>query len=162
MAYRRPLRSFRLVASADAAPRPTRPAIKHAASVKGAGALMVARLAQKTRFADPALVAKWPALVGDDIAAMARPGRLSPGRSDRSLDVHVGDGAAATHIRFHESLIISRLAAYFGPGVVTRLKILAVNERLSRHPTDGNMADNAGAETPPSPVGLGRFRGGTS
>jgi len=130
----------------DAAFRPveTKPAMKAPPRVARAGAHILAHLARKTRFADPALIARWPALVGADMASLCRPGRLSGGARDRTLTLHVSDGAAAASVEFAAGDLLARLEGYFGPGVVGRVKIV----------------QSGGEAAAPARTGLSRFRKG--
>ena len=58
-------------------PRSTRPARSAAPAIARAGASVFADLAKRTKFMDPALAERWPALAGEKIAALARPAAAS-------------------------------------------------------------------------------------
>lgn len=154
--------------------RDTKP-VRRAAPQAGAKAgLIVAKIAQKTRFADPGLVNAWSSIVGREIAGLCRPGKISGRRSDRTFEVHVAGGAAATAVGFEKATIIDKLNAYYGPGSVGRLHIRQTaatrgdDDRQTQKPMSVEPAQSR--ETPPSSKqgetnsrkpagGLSRFRG---
>ena len=115
----------------------TRPVRSGPPPLGKAGRLLMGRLAQKTRYADPGLLMRWGDIVGAEFAALTRPGRMSPGRSDRSLEIMTPDGAAAAKVAFHEGALLDRLATYFGPGVVTRLKVTHAGAGQGGEPASG-------------------------
>ena len=123
----------------------TKPQRRASPRVGSFSAMLIGRLAQKTRFVDPGLAARWPEIVGGATADLCRPGRLSGGKKDRTLEVYVRDGAAAHEISFHEAAVIEKLNGFFGPGVIGRLTI--------------KQADGGDAPSAPS-GGLGRFLSG--
>lgn len=61
----------------------------------------------------------WPDLVGEQIAAHARPAGLRDG----VLTVAVPDPAWATQLRFLEADLVRRIADAFGPDEVTRVEV---------------------------------------
>ncbi len=65
------------------------------------------------------LFASWPSLVGEAVAAHARPRSLHHG----ALVVVVDDPAWATQLRWLEADLVNRLAEVAGEGEVTRLHI---------------------------------------
>ncbi len=65
------------------------------------------------------LFASWPSLVGETVAAHARPRSLHHG----TLVVVVDDPAWATQLRWLEADLLNRLAEVAGEGEVTRLHI---------------------------------------
>jgi hypothetical protein len=69
------------------------------------------------------LIAEWDAIIGADLAAEARPDRLTfpPGeRRDGTLRLKVGP-AVALELQHREPLIIERINAFFGYRAVARL-----------------------------------------
>ena len=131
------------------APVETRPARRPPPMVREQVSMIIARLAQRTRYMDPGLAARWADIAGDEFAALCRPGRLSGGAKDRALEVFAADGAAAARLKFHEGDLIRRLRAYFGPDVVTRISI----KQTDNTPTDAAPRSSGGG-------GLSRFRNG--
>ncbi|MBI1393499.1 MAG: DUF721 domain-containing protein [Alphaproteobacteria bacterium] len=129
--------------------------VRQAAPAAGGFAnMIIARLAQKTRFVDPGLLARWPTLVGKDVAGVCRPGRLLGSGVGRTMEIHVADGAAAALAQFRHDDIVDRLNAYFGQGVVARLSVRQVG---------GSAPGTSPTGTPPqasAPRGLSRFRDG--
>lgn len=63
--------------------------------------------------------ARWDELVGEDIAAHAKPVQLSGGE----LTVRAESTAWATQLRLLQRQLIARLAGKLGDGVVTRIKV---------------------------------------
>ena len=116
-------------------------------SVKGFTEKIVADLARTTGYAPPELVARWSEIAGDELQSICRPGRITSGAAQRTLEVFVTNGAAATRVNFQSGLLLERLSAFLGPGVVTHLKVVQ---------TGGNHPSTPGA----TPKGLGRFRAG--
>lgn len=66
-----------------------------------------------------AVFGRWPALVGEQVAAHAKPLRLRHG----SLSIAVDDPVWATQIRWLESDLVARLTEALGPGVVERIEV---------------------------------------
>ncbi|MEO0697027.1 MAG: DUF721 domain-containing protein [Pseudomonadota bacterium] len=88
---------------------------------------ILARVARSTRYVDPTLAEKWPDIVGADISAICRPGRLSGGRQGRTLEIHVNSSAAAAAVEFNERAIIDSLNEYYGPGVIGHVRVQRVS-----------------------------------
>jgi len=82
-----------------------------------------ADLARRTRYVDPALIEAWPALVGAEIAGLCRPGRLSGGRTGRTLELIAPNGAAAARVQFEAEAIRRRLNDYLGPGAIGHISL---------------------------------------
>lgn len=104
--------------------RPTRPARNAAPQVSRFGAALLAGLAKKTKYVDPALADRWPLLAGEKLAALSRPGRLTGHGSGKTLEIHVPNGAAAAAAQMETDGLITRLGGHFGPGVVTRIAVI--------------------------------------
>ena len=99
-----------------------------------------AELAKKTKFIDPSLAQSWPALAGTRIAALSRPGRITGQGRDKTLEIHVRDGAAAAEVQMEADALIGRLNAFLGPRAIARLAIR-------------QSARAEAAKTPPSSTG---------
>ncbi|MEM1395851.1 MAG: DUF721 domain-containing protein [Pseudomonadota bacterium] len=130
--------------------------------------LIVAQLAQKTRFVDPGLMMRWRSLVGDEVAAICRPGKLHGGKASKTLEVYVCDGAAAGIIQMRERAVIDNLNAYFGVNAIGRLLIRQTGTQLARRNAAQEIVEEADANerstdsaAPPPNTGyrLSRFRG---
>ena len=113
----------------------TRPARKPPPRISGAGLSVFAELARQTKFVDPALAEYWPQIVGPDIAALARPGRITGGPGGRSLEVYVRSGAAATQIQMAAADLTVRVNRYLGVGAVSRILIKQTTSAPSAEPT---------------------------
>ncbi|MFQ5467602.1 MAG: DUF721 domain-containing protein [Kiloniellaceae bacterium] len=78
-------------------------------------------------FAEAGLVTEWPNIVGDEIAAVCIPRKLShprPGHRDSgTLTVRV-DAGAALEIQHLEPVLVERINSYFGYRAVARLRLL--------------------------------------
>ena len=98
-------------------PRKAAPPLRHYSSS------VLRTLARTTRFMDPALADRWTEIVGEEIASLCWPGRLSPGSSARSLEVMTRSGAEATRLALFQDDIITRVNRVLGPGTVARLTI---------------------------------------
>lgn len=65
------------------------------------------------------LFARWPELVGEDLAAVTTPESLRDGR----LVVSVADPAWASEVGFRRGEVLERLVAALGPGTVTAMEV---------------------------------------
>jgi hypothetical protein len=77
-------------------------------------------------FAEGALVARWPEIVGERFADVSLPTRLSfapESRSGGTLAVQI-EGPLATQFQHAESLLIERVNQFFGYAAVARLKLM--------------------------------------
>ena len=127
-------------------PVKTRPARRPPPSIGRYSSKIFAELAGRTNYVDPALASRWVELVGPEIAALCRPGRLTGGRIGATLEVFAPSGAAASRAQFEAETMRRRLNEYLGPGRVGRITVL-------------QRAAKAAAE-PAGPLGaaLSRFR----
>lgn len=125
-------------------PVTTRPARKAPPPLGRYAAAVLADLARRTRFVDPAIASRWPDLVGPEIAALSRPGRLTGAGPGRTLEIIVPDGAAAARVAFEAEAIRRRLNEALGPGAIGRV---AVRQRAE-----------AAAADPRLETALSRFR----
>ncbi len=76
-------------------------------------------------FAEAGLLAHWREIVGEELARMAQPAKLSFRRGERfggTLTVKCG-GAAALEIQHLAPIVLERVNAYLGYGALGRLKI---------------------------------------
>lgn len=103
--------------------RNTRPARRSAPPLSRSSSSIFAALANKTRFVDPALAARWPFFVGESLKELCRPGRITGAGAERTIEVHVPNGAAATKVQMQTDAIIRNLNAYLGPNAVARLAL---------------------------------------
>jgi predicted nucleic acid-binding Zn ribbon protein len=67
----------------------------------------------------PALLTRWPELVGEGVAEHTRPRSLRDG----TLVVAVDDPAWATQLRWLEADLVTRLGDVLGPGKVQRIEV---------------------------------------
>jgi hypothetical protein len=77
-------------------------------------------------FAEDAIIARWPDIVGAEIARDAQPDRIRFPRGKRDggvLHLRV-DGAAALEIQHEEPRIIERVNAFFGYPAIARLALV--------------------------------------
>ena len=114
---------YRLTPYDATAPIKTRPRRAPAPALSKHAVSLVRDLAFKTRYMDPALGERWADFVGRDLARCSRPGRMSGGGRDRSVEVFVTSGGAATQVAMAAQAIIARLNNHLGPGVVGRLVV---------------------------------------
>jgi predicted nucleic acid-binding Zn ribbon protein len=71
------------------------------------------------KVAEGTVFGRWPAVVGEDIAAHATPTTLRDG----VLGIAAESTAWATQLRLMQSQILAKIAAAVGPGLVTSLRI---------------------------------------
>jgi hypothetical protein len=126
----------------------TKPARKAPPPIRRFASAVFIDLARRTKFVDPSLAGAWATIIGAEMAALCRPGRLTGGRTGRTLEVIAPTGAAAARIQIESEAIRRAVNEFLGPGVVGRLLIRQAGGRPAG-PTDG--ADPLGSA-------LGRFR----
>lgn len=81
----------------------------------------------KRGFANSALLADWPALVGSAVAHCTLPLRIQFPQGERAkgtLYVKVASSAFAPHLQHLEPLIVEKINGYFGWNAVARLKLV--------------------------------------
>lgn len=91
-----------------------------------AGALLARALkgpAAKRGFADARLLTHWAEIMGDDIAAVARPVKISHGRSLGGTLVLLTTGGHAPVVDMQKSHIIDRANAVFGYRAISRVSV---------------------------------------
>ena len=81
------------------------------------------------RLAAARVVARWPEVVGDAVAAHCQPSRLE---ADGTLHVVADSAAWATQLAYLHGKLLDRLGAECGPGVVRRIQVRANNGRTRR------------------------------
>ena len=115
-------------------------------------ATIAAPMLGRRGFADSRVVAEWPAIVGETLAARSLPERLAraPGGRGGALHVRVSSGAQALELQHLEPVVIERINTYFGYRAVERLKLvhspLPTREAASPPPPSPSPADEARAE----------------
>ena len=79
----------------------------------------------KRGFAEAQLVAQWPAIIGESLAAGVSPDRLSFPRGERrdgTLHLRVAPGLAL-EVQHREPVLVERINAFFGYRAVARLAL---------------------------------------
>ena len=86
---------------------------------------MLEPAARRRGFAEAKLLAEWPTIVGQALAARCHPVRLSQGadRSGGILLLHVA-GGAALELQHSEPQILERINGFFGYPAVSRLRLI--------------------------------------
>lgn len=138
----------------------TRPARRAPPPIARAGAAVFAGLAKKTKFVEPALAENWPALAGEKLAGLCRPGRLTGRAPGKSLELRVPSGAAAAAVQMDADGLIARLNAYLGPGAVGRISIVQSGPAARPKAGGGPAGERPEGATAESPLGaaLASFR----
>jgi predicted nucleic acid-binding Zn ribbon protein len=77
------------------------------------------------------VVARWPAVVGDAVAAHCQPSRLD---EDGTLQVVADSAAWATQLTYLQGKLLDRLAAECGPGLVRQIQVRTSEGRSRRSP----------------------------
>jgi len=89
----------------------------------------------KRGFAEAQLVAQWPAIIGEALAAGVSPDKLSFSRGERrdgTLHLRVASGLAL-EVQHREPVLIERINAFFGYRAVARL---ALKQGPPAHPAE--------------------------
>ncbi len=128
----------------------TRPARSAAPGLGRTTASVFADLARKTKYVDPALAERWPALAGEKLAALSRPGRLTGRGQGKTLELRVSSGAAAAAVQMETDGLIARVNAYLGPGTVSRIAVIQSGGAARA----AAPAPPAGDPAPPDDAGL--------
>ena len=124
----------------------TRPARRAPPPIARAGAAVFAGLAKKTKFVEPALAENRPALAGEKLAGLCRPGRLTGRAPGKTLELRVPSGAAAAAVQMEADGLIARLNAYLGPGAVGRVSIVQSGPPVRARGTQAGPAEPGLAE----------------
>jgi len=109
----------------------TRPVRAAPPAVRRSAKEILSTLARKTRYLDPALAARWTDFVGEELVKICRPGRMSGGRTDKTVEIIVSSGAAATRVQMETDAIKHRLNQHLGPNAVTRIAIRQVANKVN-------------------------------
>jgi hypothetical protein len=72
---------------------------------------------------DPELAAKWPEIVGPDLAKICRPVRIRQIGRARTLEVSVTSGAFAMQLQFKQDLLRQKVNTYLGKNSISRISI---------------------------------------
>lgn len=81
----------------------------------------------KKGFLSVDLIARWPDVVGENMAAYVKPEKISFPKGERTsgtLYVKVQSGAVALTVEHQKNVILGRVASFMGLGVVTDLKVI--------------------------------------
>ncbi|MEQ8193896.1 MAG: DUF721 domain-containing protein [Rhodospirillales bacterium] len=116
----------------SATPRPTPPRPK--SDRRGGGfkalAASVGRFTKpifgKRGLADGAIAAEWPLIIGETLAGVTMPEKISYPRGDRrggTLYLRVANGSFATELIHLEPQLIERINRYFGYQAIARVKL---------------------------------------
>jgi predicted nucleic acid-binding Zn ribbon protein len=81
------------------------------------------------RLAAARVVARWPQVVGDAVAAHCQPSRLE---EDGTLHVLADSAAWATQLAYLQGKLLDRLGAECGPGLVRRINVRTNDGRPRR------------------------------
>ncbi len=108
---------------------------------------------QRAGFPDATLVLRWREIVGDDIARIAEPLKLTEGPEGGVLSLKCDPGAAV-FLQHQTRDLLERLAAYLGPSRIARIRL--VPGELERHdgPPDHPAAGAPVADEGPRPATL--------
>lgn len=133
----------------------TKPARRAPPRIARASAEVFAALTRKTKYAEPSLAENWPSIAGAEIAALCRPGRITGGRTARTLEVRAPSSAAATTLAMRLDDLQTRVNRFLGPGAIARITI---QQSATQSPVTQPADDD------PSPLGqaLASFRAAVS
>ncbi|MEM8771880.1 MAG: DUF721 domain-containing protein [Pseudomonadota bacterium] len=139
--------------------RRTRPVRRAPPKVSRAASDIFAKLARKTRYAEPGLAENWSEIAGAELASLGRPGRLTGRPPDRTLEIMTPDGGAAAQIQMNADALIRSVNRYLGPGAVARIAVrqrAAARSRQTAPTGDEPSGENESAN--PLGAALSRFR----
>jgi predicted nucleic acid-binding Zn ribbon protein len=83
------------------------------------------------RLAAARVVARWPAVVGDAVAAHCHPSHLD---EDGTLQVVADSAAWATQLTYLQGKLLDRIATECGAGLVRRIQVRTSEGRSRRRP----------------------------
>lgn len=110
---------------------------------------IAAKAIGKRGFAEASLITDWSTIVGNDLAKVSQPNKLSfpPGkRTEATLHILV-QGGVATELQHLEPMVIERINSHFGYGAVSRLRL--IHAPLGKRPARRGMPTLQ--KTKPSP-----------
>ena len=108
---------------------------------------------QRAGFPDATLVLRWREIVGDDIARIAEPLRLSEGPEGAVLTLKCEAGAAV-FLQHQTRDLLERLATYLGPSRIARVRLVPGELARQEGPPDHPAAGARIAPESPSPATL--------
>lgn len=100
-------------------------------------------LAQKSGFADGRIFSHWGQIVGQDMATMARPQKLS----NDTLTLAVPNGAVAMEVQHQSIQLMERINSHFGFQAVKRIRTLQTYMALEPAPQQTTIKPDQGART---------------
>ena len=142
----------------------TLPARRAPPHIGSNGLSIFAALARKTKFAHPDLCTRWTKIAGEKIAAIAAPGRIIGRGRERTLEVHVKDGAAAMLVQNQADTLCAQVNQYLGAGTVGRITIRQMGPRAisERAGPERSGPVRAGETEEPLAKALASFRSAVS
>ncbi|MBL8658738.1 MAG: DUF721 domain-containing protein [Rhodospirillales bacterium] len=111
----------------EPAPRAPRPRGGGPRALGEAVAALTGPIIARRGFARGALMAEWPTIVGERLAASCVPERIAypPKRSSGgTLRLRVASGSLAMELQHLEPILIERINAYFGHRAIDRVKLI--------------------------------------
>ncbi|HTQ12613.1 MAG TPA: DciA family protein [Rhizomicrobium sp.] len=105
-------------------------------------------------FSDPALVLRWDAIVGPEIARVARPIRLTEGATGGVLTLRA-EPAASVFLQHETRVLCGRINDWLGRPAVARLKFVQGTVSQKREPPRGRVTKKSVLPDDPSM----KFRG---
>lgn len=78
-------------------------------------------------FSTSEIVAEWPRVVGDNLAALSLPERITYPRNKRSggtLHLRIASGSIAVELQHLEPVLLERINGYFGYKAVERVRLM--------------------------------------
>jgi hypothetical protein len=143
---------------ADHDPIRTKPARSGPPPIRRFAASVLVELARRTKFVDPSLAAAWRRIVGPELAALCRPGKMTGGGAGRTLEVVARDGAAAARVQFEAEAIRRAVNEFLGPDTLARVAVRqtgrGISAARSRESSDalgsalGRFRNSVGAKKP--------------
>ena len=116
----------------------------------------------KRGLADGAIAMEWPRIVGDSLAKVTLPERISYPKRDRrngTLYLKVAGGSFATELIHFEPQLIERINRYFGYQAVSKVRI---TQGPISHPTKTPSGPKSGATAPSTPDSPAAFEASLS
>ena len=146
-----------------APPSTSQPPRRRKRGFETAAALLARELkapAEKRGFGEAKLLTHWPEIVGTDLAAIARPVKITYGRGFGGTLVVLTTGANAPLLEMQKERILERVNATFGYRAVAHVH---VTQTAPTGFAEGQVAFRPAAETPaaaPDPARLARVMEG--
>lgn len=78
-------------------------------------------------FADGAIIADWPSVIGEHLAELSEPERITYPQGKRSggtLHLRIASGSIAVELQHLEPLLIERINGYFGYKAVEKVRLI--------------------------------------